>query len=85
MAKSPNKSRQGQDFSGSLEKLEALVEQMESGELSLEDSLEVFEQGIKLTRQTQKALTEAEQKIQLLLEENNQLSAQPFKEKLDGD
>ena len=49
--------------------LEQLVSSMESGELSLEDSLKAFETGIKLTRECQTALKEAEQKIQILMNE----------------
>ena len=65
-------------FEQSLAELEMLVEQMESGDLSLEDSLKAFEQGIKYTRECQEALTKAEQKVQLLLKKNGQTDAQPF-------
>lgn len=63
------------DFEQALDQLEALVEDMESGELSLEESLKAFEQGIKLTRDCQQALATAEQKVQMLIEENDQLKA----------
>ena len=43
---------------------------MEDGELTLEESLQAFEKGIKLTRECQSALKNAEQKVQLLLNEN---------------
>ena len=56
------------DFEQQLEKLNTIVEQMESGKLSLEDSLAKFEEGIKLTRQCQSALKTAEQKVKLLTE-----------------
>ena len=46
----------------SLDSLEALVERMESGELTLEESLQAFEQGVKLTRECQQALSQAEQR-----------------------
>ena len=62
-------------FEASLKKLEGLVEQMESGELSLEASLKIFEEGIKLTRECQKALKEVEQKVSLLMEKNGE---QPY-------
>ncbi|MGK0405393.1 MAG: exodeoxyribonuclease VII small subunit [Oleispira sp.] len=65
-------------FEESLAELESLVERMESGEMSLEDSLKAFEQGIKYTRDCQNALTKAEQKVQLLLQKNGQMEAQPF-------
>jgi exodeoxyribonuclease VII small subunit len=70
------------DFEQSLQQLEALVTEMEKGELSLEDALKAFEQGIKLTRECQTRLADAEQKVQLLLEEQGQLQAVDFD---DGD
>ena len=51
------------DFEKALEELEELVSSMEDGKLSLEDSLQAFEKGIKLTRECQTALKKAEQKI----------------------
>ena len=67
-------------FEQSLEKLEELVERMEEGDLSLEDSLKTFEEGIKLTRQCQQALVKAEQKVKLLIEENGQISEVDFED-----
>ena len=58
------------DFEMALQELEALVYSMEDGELSLEESLQAFEKGIKLTRECQTALKNAEQKVQVLLNEN---------------
>ena len=52
--------------------LESLVERMENGEQSLEDSLKDFERGIALTRSCQKSLQATEQKIQQLIEKNGQ-------------
>ena len=57
------------NFESALKNLEQLVSSMENGELSLEDSLKAFEKGIKLTRECQTALKEAEQKIQILINE----------------
>jgi len=51
----------------SLADLEALVEELESGDLPLEQAMKKFEQGIKLTRGCQSALKEAEQKVEILL------------------
>ncbi len=65
-------------FEDSLEELEQLVEQMEQGDLSLEDSLKSFERGVKLTGTCQKALQDAEQKIQILLEKNGKQTLEPF-------
>lgn len=66
------------DFEQSLAELQALVERLENGELSLEESLAAFEQGIALTRDCQGALAQAEQKVQILLERDGELAAQPF-------
>lgn len=66
------------DFEQSLAELQALVERLENGELSLEDSLAAFEQGIALTRDCQGALAQGEQKVQVLLERDGELTAQPF-------
>lgn len=54
------------DFETAMAELEALVQRMEGGELSLEDSLQEFERGIKLTRICQDALKVAEQRVKLL-------------------
>ena len=59
------------DFEASLAELEALVERMERGELSLDDSLGAFERGIHLTRTCQRALADAEQRVRVLLEREN--------------
>lgn len=58
-------------FEAALEELEALVERMESGALSLDDSLAAFERGIHLTRECQRALSAAEQRVQLLTEQDD--------------
>lgn len=66
------------DFEQSLADLQQLVERLESGELSLEDSLSAFEQGIRLTRDCQSALGQAEQKVQVLLERDGEAQSVPF-------
>ena len=68
-------------FEASLAQLEKLVEKMETGELSLEESLKTFEQGIQLTRECQQALKQAEQKVSLLLNKNGSVEA--FTEQTD--
>ena len=67
------------DFEKALEELESLVEKMEAGELSLEASLEAFERGVKLTRDCQGALKQAELRVQALTETDDglQLEALP--------
>jgi len=69
------------DFGVALAELEALVEKMEDGNISLEESLKYFERGIALTRTCQKALTEAEQKVQILLEKNDDQQLRAFSTK----
>ncbi len=55
-------------FETALAELESLVEKMETGDLSLEDSLTAFERGVKLTRHCQSALQAAELKVKVLTE-----------------
>jgi len=74
----PKKQQSPLNFEIALQELEALVERMEKGEISLEDSLRDFERGIELTRACQKALQEAEQKVQILVEKDGRLTLEPF-------
>ena len=68
------------DFEASLAQLENLVDQMEEGDLSLEESLKAFEAGGKLTRECQQALQAAEQKVEVLMRQNDELMAEPLEE-----
>ncbi|MBT4923835.1 MAG: exodeoxyribonuclease VII small subunit [Candidatus Thioglobus sp.] len=68
------------DFNKGLLDLERIVKTMESGDLSLEDSLKYFEQGVELTRQCQVALNKAEQKISVLTAEDNYQQEKPLDE-----
>jgi len=61
------------NFEKALTELESLVEDMEQGDLSLEDSLKRFEKGIALSSECQQALQNAELKVKQLVEENGQL------------
>ena len=72
------KSEKTLPFEASLRELEALVEKMEQGELSLEESLQHFERGIQLTRSCQQALKDAGQKVDMLLQKNGQDEVIPF-------
>lgn len=65
-------------FEHSLSELEALVKKMDSGSLSLEESLTAFENGISLIRSCQAALHSAEQRVQLLIEKNGELDTVAF-------
>jgi len=65
-------------FEEALTELESLVETLEHGELSLEESLKTFERGVKLTRTCQDALKQAEQKIQILSGKESGEALEPF-------
>lgn len=65
-------------FEDSLGELEQLVTKLERGEISLEESLQAFERGVMLTRSCQKALQEAEQKVQILMEKSGKQVLEPF-------
>lgn len=58
------------NFEKSLADLEKIVVQLEQGELSLDDAMAAFEQGVRLTRACQQQLDAAEQKVRILLDEN---------------
>ncbi|RUR35516.1 exodeoxyribonuclease VII small subunit [Vreelandella populi] len=68
-----------QDFAATVEQLESIVERLESGELSLEDALGAFEQGVRLTRDAQQRLDTAELKVRALSEDSEgRLNVTPF-------
>ncbi len=66
------------DFEGNLSRLKEVVKLLEEGNISLEESLKYFEEGIKLYRICNGVLNEAEQKVSLLLKEDNELVEKPF-------
>lgn len=66
------------NFEETLAELEALVEKMEAGELSLEQSLQHFERGIALAGACREALAKAEQKVRILLEKEGKAALEPF-------
>ena len=72
------KTPQEPDFEAALQELETLVEKMEQGELSLEDSLNHFERGVRLSRTCQQALKAAEQKVEILMQKNAREEIVPF-------
>jgi exodeoxyribonuclease VII small subunit len=72
------KTAKAPDFERSLKELEDLVEAMERGDLSLEESLKQFERGVQLSRSCQQALKTAEQKVEMLLQKNGQETITPF-------
>ena len=64
------KDEETKTFEASLEALERIVHELEEGDLPLEKSLELFEQGIGLSRQCQERLSQAERRIEVLLRDN---------------
>ncbi len=78
------KSKKPLNFEKALGELEALVEAMESGEMTLEESLQAFESGVRLTRECQQTLLQAEQKVQLLLAEDGSTAEFPGMAATDG-
>ena len=66
------------NFEENMEKLEKIVTDLEKGELNLDDSVKKFEEGIKLSKECNKILEEAEKKITILLEENGETKEEIF-------
>jgi exodeoxyribonuclease VII small subunit len=66
-------------FEESLKQLEGIVAQLERGDLPLEDSIKMFEEGMRLSAQCKKELDSAESKVQILLKQHDgTLKAEPF-------
>ena len=74
--------KQPDKFEDTLSQLDTLITKIDDEAVSLDDSLAAFEQGIKLTREAQRVLEEAEQRIRLLLEKDGKPATQAF---LDAD
>lgn len=73
-------------FESAMARLEEIVEKLESGKLSLEESLSAFEEGIKLSKICAKILNDAERKVEILMKsEDGQLIAKPYNEDLSED
>jgi exodeoxyribonuclease VII small subunit len=72
-------SAKPKSFESSLEELERIVRELEQGELPLERSLELFEQGVALSRECQERLNQAERRIEILMRDSKgQPTARPF-------
>lgn len=67
-------------FETALERLEQITEELENGDLNLEDSLKKFDEGIKLAEFCNAKLSEARTKVEILLEKSGRLEAEPFDE-----
>jgi len=70
-------------FEAALARLEQITEELENGDLSLENSLKKFDEGIKLAEFCNSSLAEARLKVEILLEKNGRLEAEPFAEQND--
>ncbi len=68
-------------FEEAMEKLELLVEQLECGRMSLDESLDTFEQGMKLATRCRKRLDDAERRIEQLINEGGKIKSEPFNSK----
>jgi exodeoxyribonuclease VII small subunit len=78
VAKKPVAEQPAFNFEKALEELEQLVGKMEQGDLTLEQSLQEFERGVELTRHCQRALQEAEQRVEILLQKSGEATLSPF-------
>jgi exodeoxyribonuclease VII small subunit len=78
MASKKEQPAQTFDFEAAMSELEQLVERMERGDLTLEQSLEDFERGIALFRSCEQALKAAEQKVRILTEQDGEETLPPF-------
>lgn len=68
-----------QSFEESLKKLEAIVAQMERGDIALEDMVKLFEEGSKLAEQCKQQLADAEGKVEILIKQRNgAMKREPF-------
>lgn len=75
-----NITPENMSFEDAMTELQTIVQNMENGQLSLEDSLKSFERGIGLVSSTQAKLQQAEQKVQILMQQQGQQTLQPFSE-----
>ncbi|MCX4193314.1 exodeoxyribonuclease VII small subunit [Methylophaga sp. OBS1] len=66
------------DYEAAVKELETLVERLEQGDISLEESLKLYERGVLLTRDCQDSLKAAEQKVQMLLQQSGQSNMVDF-------
>lgn len=76
---------EGLGFEGALERLETIVKEMESGELSLEDMMVRFEEGQSLVKLCSGKLNQVERRIEILIKDGDQIVAEPFGEEPGGE
>ena len=79
MAENQTDAKTVESFEGSLDELEKVVKELESGDLSLERSLELFERGMGLSDACRKQLEEAETRVEMLIRKEGKMVAEPFR------
>ena len=72
-------SPSAETFEASLDELEKVVKELESGDLQLERSLELFEKGMALSESCRKQLEDAETRIEMLIKKDGKIQAEPFR------
>ena len=65
-------------FEDCLQRLEKIVNELERGDIALEQALKLFEEGVQLSNNCRKELEDAEGKVEILLKQNGKLQAEPF-------
>ncbi len=84
--KKPSEAAKKPDFECSLSRLEEIVGKLESANLSLDDAMKLFEEGVQLSRECQKYLEEAEGKVEILLKKaGGEMAAAPFDPEAEED
>ncbi len=71
-------------FEECIQRLEKIVDQLEKGEIPLEQALKLFEEGVELSNHCRKELEEAEGKVEILLKQNGKLQPEPFEAAADS-
>jgi exodeoxyribonuclease VII small subunit len=79
MAETQPGAKPVESFESSLDELEKVVKELETGDLSLERSLELFERGMGLSDRCRQQLEEAETRVEMLMRKDGKLSAEPFR------
>jgi len=74
----PEPQEKPESFENALQQLEGIVKELESGDLPLEKSLELFEKGMELSESCRKQLTAAETRVEMLLKKQGKVEAVPF-------
>jgi exodeoxyribonuclease VII small subunit len=77
--KTDSVSESALSFEAGLQQLEAIVKEMESGELPLERALDLFERGMKLSDSCRKQLEQAETRVEILMKRAGELQPEPFR------